>query len=108
MAEKISYEETVSMIRELSEAESKLKWSENQRVLMEVTVVRLCTRSLNSADIFERIKLLETRMSDLEKKLGGIPDQVRIQKPRLLKKVHTSDSIRFSRGRRFLGGPKRA
>ena len=33
-------------------------------------------------------------MSDLEKKLGGIPDQVRIQKiPPVKEKVHTSDSI---------------
>jgi len=104
VAGKISYEETVSMIRELSEAESKLKWSENQRVLMEVTVVRLCTRSLNGADIFERIKLLETRMSDLEKKLGGIPDQVRIQKtPPVKEKVHTSDSIPVQPGPQVSG-----
>lgn len=81
VAGRISYEETVAMIRELSEAESRLKWSENQRILMEVTAVKLCTRSLDSADALERIKLLEARLGDLERKLNGIPDQAPVRKP---------------------------
>lgn len=75
VSERISFEETVAIIRELSEAENRLKWSENQRILMEVTAVKICTRSLESADVDERIKLLESRMSFLEKKLGEIPAQ---------------------------------
>jgi len=80
-AGRISHEETVAMIRELSETESRLKWSENQRILMEVMVVRLCNRSLDTADIFERLKLLESRLDDLERKLNGIPEGSLLQKP---------------------------
>lgn len=80
-AERISCEETVAIVRELSEAESRLKWSENQRVLMEVTAVRVCTRNLGNADLPERIMLLESRLSDLERKLMEIPDRPLAQKP---------------------------
>lgn len=80
-AARIRYEETVAMIRELSETESRLRWSENQRILMEVTVVRLCARSLDSADIPEKIKLLESRLDDLEKRLAAFSNGVALQKP---------------------------
>lgn len=75
VSEKISYDETVAIIKELSEAESRLKWSENQRILMEVTAVRVCTRSPEDADALERLKLLEYRISSLEKKLSEIGSQ---------------------------------
>ncbi|NLW02413.1 MAG: DNA polymerase III subunit gamma/tau [Clostridiaceae bacterium] len=80
-AERMSYEETIAIIRELSEAESRLKWSENQRILMEVTAVRVCARNLGSANMPERMKLLESRLGDLERKLMEITACVPAQKP---------------------------
>ena len=77
----MSYEETIAIIRELSEAESRLKWSENQRILMEVTAVRVCARNLGSANMPERMKLLESRLGDLERKLMEITACVPAQKP---------------------------
>ncbi len=73
-AGRISHEETIAMIRELSETESRLRWSENQHILMEVTVVRLCTRSLEGADVSERLQMLESRLDALERKMSGIAD----------------------------------
>lgn len=73
---KISSVETVSIIKELSEAEARIKWSESQRTLMEAMAVRLCARSLDSADSKERISLLEKRLADLEKKLAGMPADI--------------------------------
>ena len=87
-AERMSYEETIAIIRELSEAESRLKWSENQRILMEVTAVRVCARNLGSANMPERMKLLESRLGDLERKLMEITACVPAQKPRLPEPVH--------------------
>ena len=69
IAGEITHSETVGIIRELSEIEGRLKWSENQRTLMEVTAVRICTRSLNSASPDERIALLEERLAEMEKRL---------------------------------------
>lgn len=71
-AGKMSSEETVAMIRELSEAELRIKWSENQRILMEATAVRICARSIDSSDQVERLMLAEKRLADLEKRIAGI------------------------------------
>jgi len=81
IAEKISREETLAIIRELSEVESRLKWSENQRILMEVAAVRICSRNLGTAGLPERISLLESRLDDLERKLRGISERTPVQGP---------------------------
>lgn len=70
-AVKATLEETVYFIRELSEAESRLKWAENQRILTEVTLLRLCGRNASGSAGDERIALLEARLSEMEKRLAG-------------------------------------
>lgn len=81
VSEKISYDETVAIIKELSEAESRLKWSENQRILMEVTAVRVCTRSPEDADALERLKA-----SGIQDKQSG-KETVRNRVPALCKRA---------------------
>jgi DNA polymerase-3 subunit gamma/tau len=69
----MSLDETIAVIKELSEAESRIKWSENQRTTMEAAMVRLCTRNVQDTDLSLRFSLLESRIADLEKKLSAIP-----------------------------------
>lgn len=90
VSDRITYEETVAIIRELAEAGNRLRWSENQRILMEVTVVKLCTRRLDGNDSHEQIMLLESRLSALEKKLAGMSDSSLEPKPGLVARAHSA------------------
>ncbi len=70
-AEILSLDETLSVIKELSETENRLKWSENQRIIMEVSAVRLCSYGAvsndnsNLADLEARIGYLERKLSQM-------------------------------------------
>ncbi|NMA67558.1 MAG: DNA polymerase III subunit gamma/tau [Clostridiaceae bacterium] len=78
----IDMERIIDIIKELSETEGKLKWSESQRIVLEVVVVKLCTnlsaqsnnQSQKAPENFmnETINRLESRILQLEKKLSLI------------------------------------
>jgi DNA polymerase-3 subunit gamma/tau len=55
----------INTIKELSLLESSMKWATSPRVLLEVTLVRLCEKSLDSSNdvILERLKALEDRIN---------------------------------------------
>lgn len=67
-AESLSLSETLSIIKELSETENRLKWSENQRIIMEVSAVRLC--SYGAISDKSDLAGLEARIAYLERKLS--------------------------------------
>ena len=55
-AAKIPMELGLNVIRELTELESSLKWSSNQRILIETAFLRICSREIikENDDILER------------------------------------------------------
>ena len=63
--EKASREEVIYMIKELSSLESGLKWVTNPRIMLEVTLVKLCENKAVQGDssILERLEALERRLS---------------------------------------------
>lgn len=67
-AEKISMTLGLSVIRELSDLQSSIKWSSSQRILMEMVFLRICAREIINEDenLLERIKFLEDRIRSLE------------------------------------------
>jgi len=81
-ASDIELDRVIDIIRELSETEGKLRWSENQRILFEVALVKLCSDvsvkldghvpQLADSLINETISRLEKRILQLEKKLSNI------------------------------------
>ncbi|NLM73644.1 MAG: DNA polymerase III subunit gamma/tau [Clostridiaceae bacterium] len=78
-ADNTELNQIINIIRELSETEGKLKWSENQRILFEVTMVKLCSLyagegSINvSTGISEdRLNQIESRLQEIEKNLNLI------------------------------------
>lgn len=62
---KTSQEEAINIIKELSSLESGLKWVTNPRIMLEVTLVKLCESSPVSKEnsIIERLEALERKMS---------------------------------------------
>lgn len=72
-AELISLDETLAAIKELSETENRLKWSDNQRIVMEVSAVKLCSYGASISEGKSPADL-ETRISYLERKLAQITD----------------------------------
>lgn len=60
-----SREETISIIRELSSLESSLKWAVNPRIMLEVTLVKLCNAP-QAADggVLERLAALENALKN--------------------------------------------
>ncbi|HEX2947391.1 MAG TPA: DNA polymerase III subunit gamma/tau [Clostridia bacterium] len=59
----ITLDETTRCIRELSALESSLKWAANPRVLLEVTLVKLCgSISASEASIADRLDAIERRL----------------------------------------------
>lgn len=69
--ESVSFDSVLSIIKELSETEARLKWAENQRILFEVAVVKLCTQSGGTGgDISDdRIAAIESKLSAMERRL---------------------------------------
>lgn len=81
-AERISMERVLLVISELSEAENKLKWSENQRILLEVTAIKLCSAGIAQAGDCsnDAIAELESRLSKLEGKFSQMQGPVKQRK----------------------------
>lgn len=66
-AEKISMEEIMYHIRELSALENSLKYAANPRVLLEVTLIKLCRGIVStSADLEERLAAIERKLESGE------------------------------------------
>ena len=63
--QKTSQEEVVYMIKELSSLESGLKWVTNPRIMLEVTLVKLCENKAVKTDssVLDRLDALEKRLS---------------------------------------------
>lgn len=79
-AEMLSLSETLSIIKELSETENRLKWSDNQRLIMEVSAVRLCSYGTVSNDASD-LADLETRIAQLERKLSQLTNVSSVRIP---------------------------
>ena len=62
---KTTQEEIIYIIKELSLLESGLKWATNPRIMLEVTLVKLCESKAVSVDssILERLEALEKRLN---------------------------------------------
>ncbi|NLM76088.1 MAG: DNA polymerase III subunit gamma/tau [Clostridiaceae bacterium] len=104
-AANIELDQIINIIKELSETEGKLKWSENQRILFEVALVKLCSgvpvkskeQVSNTPEflINETISRLEARIVQLEKKISSV--NVNSQKTELkqsAKNISDADSIK--------------
>lgn len=67
-AEKISMSFGLAVVRQLSDLEASIKWSSSQRILIEMTFLRICSREVYNEgnNPLERIKLLEDRIRDIE------------------------------------------
>lgn len=62
-AERISLEEIMYHVRELSALENNLKYAANPRVLLEVTLIKLCRGIVSTgADIEERLAAIEMKL----------------------------------------------
>ncbi len=91
----ISYDETLTIIKELSEIEGRLKWSENQRILFEVAIIRLCSGFVNQGGQFsdESVARLESRLQQLEKRLAQIQEGRPLQKQPDKAKEQSAQSV---------------
>lgn len=62
---KTSRDEIINIIRELSSLESSLKWAVNPRIMLEVTLVKLCTApAAEDGSILERLTALENALKN--------------------------------------------
>lgn len=74
-AESIPFDRVLAIIKELSETENQLKWSENQRIHLEVAAVKLCSRASSQSTISDDSLIsLESRLQQLENKLMNIQE----------------------------------
>ena len=61
----ISQDEIINMIKELSSLEAGLKWASNPRVMLEVTLLKLCEgRSVSDGSLANRVTALEKMLAD--------------------------------------------
>lgn len=58
----ISQDEIINQVRELSAMETGLKWATNPRVLLEVTLIKLCGNSHVDGSVLDRLAALERRL----------------------------------------------
>ena len=67
-SEKIDKDDIISIITELSSMEASLKWTSNQRIMLEVFLIKLCYIKHNkiSKDIEKRILAIEEKMESIE------------------------------------------
>jgi DNA polymerase-3 subunit gamma/tau len=72
LAKNISLEETMAIVRQLSELEAVIKWSTSPRILLEMAFMRICLREFNTdeSSLSERIGMLEARLRILEEKIA--------------------------------------
>ncbi len=91
-ADRISYDQTLAIIKALAETEGRLKWSENQRILLEVAVIKLCSGALPGGEAVsdEGLSRLEARLLQLEKRMAQLQDGVVLQKEEKPKAQMTS------------------
>jgi len=68
LADKISMDFGLAVIRELTGLESAIKWSSSQRILIETVFLRICSGEIaqNEEELTARIKLLEDRIRKIE------------------------------------------
>lgn len=68
----ITLDETARYIRELSALENNMKWAANPRVLLEVTLVKLCgSMSVSDASIADRLTAIEKRLGNGDFRAAG-------------------------------------
>lgn len=68
----ITLDETARFIRELSSLEANMKWATNPRVMLEVTLVKLCgSTAISDASIQDRLAALERRLDSGEFRIVG-------------------------------------
>jgi len=62
-AEAITHDEIIRYVKELSALEYNLKWAANPRVLLEVTLIKLCgSESQSDASLADRLAALEKKL----------------------------------------------
>ncbi|MCG8401850.1 MAG: DNA polymerase III subunit gamma/tau, partial [Firmicutes bacterium] len=76
--ESITREEGVYIIKELSALEPGLKWSSHPRILLEVSLVRICENYINpeNHNLLERLSVLERKVNSS----SSVPEAVPIRK----------------------------
>ena len=68
----ITLDETSRYIRELSALENNMKWAVNPRVLLEVTLIKLCgSMSVSDASIADRLAAIEKRLDSGDFRTAG-------------------------------------
>lgn len=60
----ISQDEIIHFVKELSTLETGFKWASNPRVLLEVTLIKLCGSSHVDGSILDRLAALENRLDN--------------------------------------------
>jgi DNA polymerase-3 subunit gamma/tau len=68
LSKDLSREEITCIIKELSLLGSGLKWSEHPRIMLEVSLIKLCesSYSFSNDEILERLSVLESKISGAE------------------------------------------
>ncbi|MGI6049480.1 MAG: DNA polymerase III subunit gamma/tau [Acetivibrionales bacterium] len=78
----ITIERNIEIIIELSEAEARLKWADNPRIIMEVTAVKLCSDLPQNTDVnddvLDSLSAFEDRIRQMEEKVGLIQSGIKI------------------------------
>ncbi len=78
----ITIERSIEIIIELSEAEARLKWADNPRIIMEVTAVKLCSDipkySDVSDDVLDSLSTFEDRIRRAEEKVDMLQRGIKI------------------------------
>ncbi len=72
----ISQDEIIHFVKELSTLETGFKWASNPRVLLEVTLIKLCGSSHVDGSILDRLTALESRL-DKGNFTAGTPSPTR-------------------------------
>jgi DNA polymerase-3 subunit gamma/tau len=63
-SEIISREKIIKYVKELSSLEASLKWASNPRILLEVTLIKLCgNESTDDTDVLDRLAAIEERIN---------------------------------------------
>ena len=65
----------------MSEAEARLKWADNPRIIMEVTAVKLCSDLPQNTDVnddvLDSLSAFEDRIRQMEEKVGLIQSGIK-------------------------------
>ena len=66
-SENIDEDAIVFVIKDLSELENKIKWSQSQKILLEVALIKICKYDFGSNDVSDKIRALELKLENVEK-----------------------------------------